>query len=367
MNNNSDLKDQSIIDLDADQVVEDTHKPAAAEEPTPRQRKPWLLPGMALLAGAVGGGYLYKDVLASYFPSDQTLALSQKLSVLEQDNAALKSQVLQIEQLSARLNADLDTLEEKQATLSGFADAAQQSQITNAEKFAALDQSLAESKQRLADLLARPVAQADGTAPVDTTALTALQLRITSLEKDVESLKAKTAEPPDNAVALSQSLSDLKAKITAGAGYSTELDQIQRMVPAAAGLDVLAQHASGGIPDAKGLAGELKALIPDLPKPIVPGPVPESEGWWAAIYDSLSSLITIRIEGDVDWPSAAAAAVALAEAGDLPQAMEQLNNLEGDKPSAIRQWMDRAQARLNVDQALQSVEEAVLRVIAAKG
>ena len=203
--------------------------------------------------------------------------------------------------------------------------------------------------------------------PVDASALTALQQRIDTLEKDVASLKAKPMQAPDNTAVLSQSLSDLKAKVAGGTGYRDELERIQRLVPAAAGLDVLQQHAALGLPDAKGLAAELSKGIADLPKPIVPGPVPESEGWWATILDSLSGLVTIKVEGDVDWPTAASAAAALADSGDLPQAMEQLTAVEGVKPPGIQQWLDRAQARLSVEAALKSVEEAVLRVLAAKG
>jgi hypothetical protein len=177
----------------------------------------------------------------------------------------------------------------------------------------------------------------------------------------------KPAEAIDNTVALSQGLSDLKAKIAAGTGYRDEYERIQRMVPAAAGLDVLQQYAALGLPDAKGLGGELKALIGTLPKPIIPGPVPESQSWWSGIYNSLSDLITIRVEGDVDWPTAASAASALAESGDLPQAVEQLSAIEGTKPVGIQQWLDRAQGRIGLEAALKSVEDAVLRVIAAKG
>jgi hypothetical protein len=369
MTNEDTPKDGPIIDLDADQVVEDIDKPSesvtqpATHAPTQR-RQNWWLAGVALLAGAIGGGYLYKDVLSSYLPNDQTLALSQKLVTLETDNTALKTQLASIEKLSRQLNADLDTLEAKQGTLGSATEA---TQATTAEKLATLEQSIADTRQIVDELAKRPIVAGDGAATVDTAAVLALQQRIASLEKDVESLKVKPADVPDNTAALSQNLSDLKAKVASGASYGTELERIQRMVPAAAGLDVLAQHASLGIADSKGLAGELKSLIPSLPKPIIPGPVPESEGWWAAIYDSLSGLITIRIEGDVDWPTAVSAAAAFAEAGDLPQAIDHLGKIEGDKPAGVQQWLERAHARLKVEAALQSVEEAVLRVIAAKG
>jgi hypothetical protein len=51
----------------------------------------------------------------------------------------------------------------------------------------------------------------------------------------------------------------------------------------------------------------------------------------------------------------------------LPQAIEQLNAVEAAKPVGVQQWIDRATARLAVEKAVQDVEEAVLRVIAAKG
>jgi hypothetical protein len=372
MTTDKDPKDNPIIDLDADQVVEDFDKPMQAEAPRAmpalaRKRQNWWLAGVALLAGAIGGGYFYKDVLSAYLPSDQSLAMSQRLTVLETDNAALKTQLASVEKLSAQINSDLDSLEAKQMTLGGVVEAAQQAQGVTAETLATLEQQIAQSKQAVNDLAQRPVVSGEGATTIDGAALLALQQRIVTLEKDVASLKVKPAEAPDNTVALSQNLADLKAKVASGVGYSVELERIQRMVPAAAGLDVLQQQATLGIADAKGLAGELRALIPSLPKPIIPGPVPESEGWWASIYDSLSEVITIRIEGDVDWPSAASAAAAFADAGDLPQAIDHLGKIEGDKPVGVQQWLDRAQARLKIDQALQSVEEAVLRVIAAKG
>jgi hypothetical protein len=372
MSNDIDSRDATIIDLDADQVVENRdplreHDP----EPSPRKSTPRRsnlpLLAAALLAGAIGGGFLYRDVLANYLPSNHMQQLTEKLAVLEQENRATKDQLALVDKLSVQLKNDVDALEGKQEALSGLADAVQKADAATVGRFASVEQSIAEAKQEFATLAARPPPPAGTVAAPDQSALIALQQRIDALEKDVAILKVKPPEVPDTTAALSQNLSDLKAKIASGVSYADELERIQRMVPAAAGLDVLQQQSATGVPDAKALAVDLRALIPDLPKPIVPGPVPESEGWWASIYNNLSNLIIIRVEGDVDWPSAAAAAVALADAGDLPQAIEQLNRIEGEKPAGIRQWMDRAQARLGIESALQSVEEAVLRVMAAKG
>ncbi len=369
MNNNTDVNTDTIIDLDPDQVTENTDKPSIAV-PLKRgiQKRNWLYLGVALLAAALGGGWLYKDVLSPYLPSDQMMALTDKVAVLESSNTALREQLTSVDKLAAQLKSDVDSMEAKDAELAGLAEASQTVQSKTTEKLTALEQTLGDTKKALAGIASRPVVAADGTAiPADTAAISAVQLRIDSLEKDVASLKVKPTEAADNRAALSQGLSDLKAKIAAGAGYRDEYERIQRMVPAASGLDVLQQYAALGLPEAKGLAAELKTLIGTLPKPIVPGPVPESQSWWTGIYNSLSDLITIKIEGDVDWPSAASAAAALAGSGDLPQAIEQLSKIEGEKPAGVQQWIDRASGRLALEAATKSVEDAVLRVIAAKG
>lgn len=372
MTNDTDTRTDTIIDLDPDQVIENTDKSSETVSAAPAKRmgrkRNWLYLGVALLAAALGGGWLYKDVLSAYLPSDQMTALTDKVGILEKNNTALREQLTSVDKLAAQLKSDVDIMEAKDAELAGLAEATQKIQGATADKLAVLEQTLGETKTALADIASRPMVAANGTAmSVDSSAISALQQRIVSLEKDVASLKVKPTEATDNRAALSQGLSDLKAKIAAGTGFRDEYERIQRMVPAASGLDVLQQHAALGLPDAKGLAAEMKTLIGTLPKPIVPGPVPESEGWWSGIYNSLSDLITIKIEGDVDWPSAASAAAALADSGDLPQAIEQLTKIEGEKPVGVQQWIDRANARLALETATKSVEDAVLRVIAAKG
>jgi DNA repair exonuclease SbcCD ATPase subunit len=370
MTNDIDNTNDRIIDLDADEVVEQPRKdePAASPpKPTAARKSSWPLLGAALVAGVIGGGFLYRDLLIDYFPSDQMRLVNERLAALDSETRSSQDRLASVDRLSAQLKNDVDSLEAKHETLAGVANAAQKANAATADKIAGVETALAETKQALSALAARPQPSDGTTLAPDPSALLVLQQRIDALEKDVASLKAKPAAPPDNTAELSQHLADLKAKIAAGQGYQEALTSLQTLVPAAAGLDALQQQATSGMPDAKSLAAELKALIPDLPKPLIPGPVPESEGWWAAIYDTLSGLITIRVEGDVDWPSAAAAAVALAEAGDLPQAIEQLNRIEGEKPPGISKWLSRAQARLGMEAALQSVEAAVSRVIAAKG
>jgi hypothetical protein len=138
-------------------------------------------------------------------------------------------------------------------------------------------------------------------------------------------------------------------------------------VPAATGLDVLQQNAALGIPDVPALAAELKLSIAVLPKSTPLAPAPADQSWWDSVVNSMSDIVVIRTEGDVDWAKSAAAVVVLVEAGNLPQAIELLKATPGEMPVPLQQWLQRAEARLSTNTALQAVEDAVLRVIAAKG
>ncbi len=356
-------RDDAIIDLEVDQVVEQVNANSQQDAVQPNVPKgkgsPLLYGAAALLAASVAGGWIYKDLLSGYWPSNQVRGLSEKISDLESRNTALREQLAGLDKLTSQLTSDVDRLEAKEQELSDFAETAQKNAGETTDKLARLEAGLGETKHALDTMTVQP-----GTgAAIDG----ALQQRVASLEKDVASLKVKPTGAVENTAALSQNLADLKAKIAGGVGYREEFDRVERMVPAAAGLDVLAQYASLGIPAASGLAAELKALVKDLPKPIIPGPVAENDGWWAGLYRSMSGLITIKIEGEVDWPTTAMAALAFAESGDLTQAIEVMDKVEAAKPVGVQQWIERASARLKIENALQSVEEAVLRVIAAKG
>ncbi len=245
-------KDDTIIDLDADQVIEESSKPDPVEpvvkNAKPSPKRSWLIGTVALLAAAVAGGWAYRDVLSNYMPSDQVQGLSEKIVVLEKQNTDLSEKLRTLDTLSSQLKIDVDAVESKGATLAQLAEKAQKAQSDAAQKLTNLEQLLIETKQELIDLASRP-AVSGGTSVVDAPVVAVLQQRIASLEKDVASLKATPVEAPDNTAALSQSLSDLKAKVSGGTGFREEFDRVQRMVPAAAGLDVLQQYATLGIPE----------------------------------------------------------------------------------------------------------------------
>lgn len=381
-----------VIDLEAEEIrsAQETQSPAAeapreeaerAFTPPPPARKPrgasgWII--AALILGALGGGWLYRGVLSSYLPTNEMVALRNQVAALEQNNTDLGSQIAAVRQAAdgaaaAAAAASAAAAQASEAAkaaaadiggVGGKADAAAQQAAALGEQIASLRSDLDGLRTALSSA---PAASGGTASPADAAALAALGQRIDALEKDVASLKAGSgaAAQAGSTAALSQALSDLKAKVAAGTSFQAEYERIARMVPAASGLEVVAADAAAGIPDARGLAAELRAAIPALPQPAAPAA--EDDSYFGTLMKSLSGIISIRPIGDTDWPQVADKAAAFAEANDLTQAIAVIDAAEGEKPMALSQWRDRAAARLALEAAVNQVSEAVLRQIAAGG
>lgn len=385
-NTDSAVKPQ-VIDLEAEDVTpagerengneKETSETAFAEAAAPplpprvkrrsRGGASWI--AAALVLGLAAGGWLYRDVLSAYLPTGEMTAMKQRVDLLEAKNKTLNEQLAAVAQSAdAASRAAANAGQEVKSAATDIAALARRAGQTEA-RMSASDKSVKSAVSDIASLRSTlssiGSSSPGGTGTADTAALVALGQRIDALEKDVASLKSNSGKGDKASVtaALSQALSDLKAKVAAGAPYAVEYDRLSRMVPAAAGLDILGAHADAGIPSPQGLAVELRAAIPSLPKPAEPKPAGDS--YWDSLLSSLSGIVTIRNIGDSDWPQVAEKAAAFAEAGDLPQAIETIDSADGAKPSALSQWSDRAAARLKLEAASNALSEAVLRQIAA--
>ena len=388
-----------VIDLDAEEIktepdtprtgadaaVGGSGTPATDEAPpksgTAGRRRNALLLAAALILGVIAGGWFYRGVLASYFPSNEVMAMQLRIDALEANGSGMAEQLASLKQDTATAagaastagqTADAALGEAKSATavgseLSSRLDALDQ-RIAAAE--ASLQAAAADLAQFRSSLSTAAGAPQGSSAPIDTAALAALGQRLDALEKDVASLTSSAAQAPGGDKAsvtstLSQALSDLKAKVAAGTAYAEEYDRIARMVPAAAGLDTVGARAAEGLPNAQGLTAELRAAIPALPQPA--SPPADDNSYFGTLMKSLSGVITVRAIGETDWPGLAGRAAAFAEAGDLNQAIAVIDAAEGEKPMALTQWRDRAAARLQLQQAMVELSEAVLRQISALG
>ena len=390
-----------VIDLDAEEIRTEpeahtaaapdpdaAEKPASEAPPPPpphhaekrgRGAATWII--AALILGALGGGWLYRDVLSSYLPSNEMKALKAQVAALEVNNTDLAQQVATAQQAADAAAAAAATAGQNVEGAASAAKSAAAASGDLSQRLDALDQRLGSVESGLGSatadldafrksLSAAPSAAGGAAQPIDNAALAALAQRIDALEKDVASLKSPAAQAggEDKASvtsALSQALSDLKAKAAAGAPYAPEYERIARMVPAAPGLDTVASHAELGLANAQGLTEELRAAIPALPQPAAPQATDDS--YFGTLMKSLSGIITIREIGEADWPAVAEKAAAFAESGDLDQAIAVIDAAEGEKPMALTQWRDRAAQRLQLDAAMAELSDAVIRQISALG
>ncbi|MFO1033546.1 MAG: hypothetical protein U1E15_05510 [Hyphomicrobiales bacterium] len=357
-------KPETVIDLDPDTVIEGRTDEATSPTPAPapRNRMYYLVPLAALLIGAAGGGWLYRDVLASYLPSDRMAALQTRVDLLGKSSEDSATQLQSVMRLADQLKSDVDAIEAESAHHAEALKTASSETSATKANLQTLAADVEQLKQAVQALQVQPP-EGTGTGSASTALPADVANRLAALEQDVAALKAQRGATPDKAV-LTQVMADLRAKIASGAAFADEYDHIARLVPAAAGLDVLAPHAANGLPDAKGLADELAALKPSLPVAEAPAPADDS-GWWASITGAVASVITIRDAGAIDWQQVADTAIALAGSGDLPKALVAIDQAEGEKPPALQQWRDRAAARIALEAAVAATAESVGRSLAA--
>lgn len=361
----SEIENQSdIIDISPDDIID--HKPEEKAAPVKRSRRRATAGVAALMAvaSAVGGGWIYRDFLSSYLPSDQTQAMAARVDALETTTKTLNGKLDAVvgfsDEIKSQLGAALSAAEEAK-TQSG---ALKQESASTKNSIATLEKSLAAATTAVDGLKSKITSGSP--QPISSGDSSALTSRVDTLEKDVATLKSGNGIAKTDTVVLSQSLADLKAKVAQGAPFADEAGRIATMVPAADGLQTLTAQAAQGLPNAQGLGAELKNIIPSLPKS-EPAPPTQDGSWWGSAVTMMSDLITIKESGVADWQQLAAQTATFAEQGDLKKAVLTLEQAEGALPIELQKWHDKAVARLALEQAMESTSAAVLREIAAKG
>ena len=356
-----------IIDIPPENVVDHEAQSKSAEQTKPpRQRNSSILllgiAGGLIAVSAIGGGWAYRDLLSSYFPSDSVLALMQRVDALDAANKEsakkLDAVVGVTDEIKSQAGAAQSAAEEWKKQLGEIKDANSAFSQSITELQTAVGDAQSQLKALDEKLKNAPVTA--GTASVD---VGAIEQRLTTLEKELAALKSGGGV--DNA-ALSQTLADLKGKIADGSAFAAELDHVRASVPAADGVNILEKYASQGVANLKTLQDQLKTVVAQLPKQEAPALQPDNSwsGWFSRLF---SDVITVRDQGDPDWQILGAKADAYLASGDLAQASGLFDNQSATVPAGLKQWHEAAQARLELDAALDKVSAAVLRRIAAKG
>jgi hypothetical protein len=354
--NANDRAEHDVIDIEP-QVIEDT--PTAA--PSARHFGAAKIGGLVFvvgLLGAIAGGWVYRDVLASYLPSDQLQAMQSKLDALEAASKDSQKRadafVALTEELKAQLGAAQGAVEK-----SGKENATTAAQVqSNADAIASLKANLDQVTQSLDGLKAQAT---DGGASVDP----ALAARIDQLEKEVAAFKAAPAKPMNiDAANVQQAFGALKSKIDQGAPYAPEFVTLQSLLPAAAGLDVIGAESEQGLPNAQELAAELTALSAPLPKADA---VTSSTSWMPDIRSYFSSLVTVKTVGASDVSAVASQALAALQTGDLQKASDTLSSASMPLPAAFNDLQDKLKRRLKLEQAVADLSAGIARLSQVKG
>jgi hypothetical protein len=151
----------------------------------------------------------------------------------------------------------------------------------------------------------------------------------------------ETAEPYDKAL----------ANMTALVGEDTDFT---------APLDTLQAYAESGVPTLDDLRDRFRATIPA----IIAATAGNDRPWWQKTLDTVSGLVSIRLEPGEDRGESVRGVIARAEArlndADLAGAVSALEGLSGPPAEAVAGWLKTAHDRLAVDGAQRTMSDIAL-------
>ena len=349
-----DKPSDDIIDVEP-QVISDSAMEQKPKLSVLRFGK-WGALGLLALACAAGGGWLYRDVLSAYLPSNQEQALTVRFDALEAASKENSKKVDAIFALTEELKAKIGAAQaaaDKSAKQAGTISAEQEVLIS---KLAETQLAVDNMKAGFEDLKSRSGgAVASGAAP--SAADTA---RLEKLEHDLAALQAAQPKAVDSN-ALAMALNQVKTKAAAGQDFSEQLKPLVQQMPAADGLDVAQKEAAQSLPSASQLISMLNTIVDHLPKTAPAPAVIKQTGWFHDITSFFSELVTVKELGPGPVADAAAKASAFAASGDLQQAADALSMVGDGLPADLKDWKDKALRRLRLDAALDRLSASVAR------
>jgi len=273
--------------------------------------------------------------------SMKTLADAAKQGGSVADAAAVSQQINQAEQ---RLQGKIDT--------------ALASEGSNASTIQEMQNSISELKAKNAALADAEL----GTG--DSNELSELSARVSKIEKALPELAtaASRGAADTKSAAAAIAFANLKAAVSEGRPFATELDTIGTLSPSATDLGALPAYAENGIPTVP----ELARLFDAAKDSALAATAPPSSG--GSLLDSLmasaESLVKVRrvdATATGDTPSAVLArAEAALDKGDLATAIKEVGTLQGAPRDAFSGWLDQARARLAADETLKRLESLLL-------
>ncbi len=349
----------NIIDVEP-QIINDSGVEQKPKMATMRFAR-WGAMGVLGVVCAVAGGWLYRDVLSAYLPSNQEQVLTARFDALE---AASKENIKKVdaifaltEELKAKIGA-AQAAADKGAKQAGSISSEQEVLIS---KLAETQLGLDNMKAGLEDFKLR----GNGSVAPNALPVAADAARLEKLEHDLAALQAATPKAIDgNALALL--FSQVKAKAAAGENFAESLNALALQVPNADGLDIVQTEAANGLPSMVQLISTLGTITGQLPKVAAAPSLAQSTGWFSGITSFFSEMVTVKELGPGLLADAAAKATAFAASGDLQQAADALSAVGDGLPADLKDWKDKALRRLRLDAALDRLGTSVMKT-ATKG
>jgi hypothetical protein len=160
-------------------------------------------------------------------------------------------------------------------------------------------------------------------------------------------------------------LSDLSRAAIQSAPFLPQLNALAATAPGDPALGALRVHAAEGVPTLQ----ELSARFPEMAREALDAEsVAADTGFFARMWNNVRHLISIRRIGNVDGTDSASilarAEIALKD-GNLAGAVGEVNALSGAAAHTVTPWLAGAEARLELDDAIASLNARVVAALAA--
>ncbi|MCB4770750.1 hypothetical protein LGR54_19240 [Ancylobacter sp. Lp-2] len=317
-----------------------------------RKRQSLGLVGASILALASGllGGAVAFALVSTFYSAEQNidaltelearaLDLRQRVERLEAraDQPASASAAAPVVSVPAELTARLEALEGG-LTAADAKIAAADGRIAALSEAPAAPMAPAASPEALAQAEAR-LATLEGRVGEVAAQRQSEDARVSALEGRVSEVTAQRQAGTETARAAAglATLGALQAAMAGGVPYQNELQASRALIGAkVAGLAALEASAATGQPSGPVLAGRLKAALAEAPAAGAATPAPADAGIVDKLWNSASSLVSVRRSSGADEASSEPAINAADEAlqrGDVAEALTILGGL----PEASKQ------------------------------
>ncbi|ODS02002.1 hypothetical protein AUC69_00455 [Methyloceanibacter superfactus] len=312
--------------------------------------------------------------------AEEMSKLEAKIAALEGQEAKLPPEVSGLSDRVAQIETSFKAMAEAAKDGGSVGDAAAISQQIGAAEQrldGKLESALAEAKSANAaslealrkeiaglDAKLRALANAElsaGEAARLVPEIAVIDERLSKLEAGLPALLDAVGEESEDTKAATQAIAfaNLRAAVSEGRPYATELATLAALSPGAGDLGRLLDYEDTGIPTLPELIRSFKKTRAELtPAPAAEGSIIDR---FVASAESLVKVKRIDAEAEGDGPDAVLSrAEAQLEQGDLAASVAEVDKLQGAPRAAFATWLDQARARLGADDTLQRLENILL-------